>query len=145
MRKLPLQAASLIRSPWLDATRALRSLGGFAATQDIGRTLQAMPAFGEQLSAAIRVYVARPRHRLPNGLYDKWLEKKRKAERGDAPSLLLIAYADFTDYEPVICRADNWPLFEPVFERKERLRESPAASSPNSTLHDACAHHYSGQ
>lgn len=64
-----------------------------------------------------------PKHRLPNGLYDKWMEKQRVAEEryGAWP---LIAYADFTDYEPIICKKDNWPLFKPFFQRPESLRES---------------------
>lgn len=37
----------------------------------------------------------------------------------------LIAYADFTDYERILVRADNWKAaFEAVFHRKEALRES---------------------
>ncbi|MEX0805198.1 MAG: hypothetical protein WD688_18030 [Candidatus Binatia bacterium] len=37
----------------------------------------------------------------------------------------MIAYADFTDYERVICRGDNWrDVFAPFFRRPESLRES---------------------
>jgi hypothetical protein len=37
----------------------------------------------------------------------------------------LVEYADFTDYVPVICRADNWrEVFSPFFNRPENVRES---------------------
>ncbi|WHZ24749.1 MAG: hypothetical protein OJF47_003861 [Nitrospira sp.] len=65
-----------------------------------------------------------PRHRLPNGLYDQWIEKKRKAEQAGGKIRPLIAYADFTDYVLVICRRDNWPIFAPFFSRQEDLREA---------------------
>jgi hypothetical protein len=36
-----------------------------------------------------------------------------------------IAYADFTDYEPIISRKDNWnDVFKLVFNQPESLRES---------------------
>lgn len=66
-----------------------------------------------------------PKRRLPNGLHDQWREKKRKAEQAGAPDRPLIAYADFTDYEPVICKRDNWSeLFGVFFVRPESVRES---------------------
>ena len=66
-----------------------------------------------------------PKHRLPNGVYDEWQEKKRKAQQqGTGSETDLIAYADFTDYEKVICKRDNWKAFEPFFQRKEDMRES---------------------
>ena len=37
----------------------------------------------------------------------------------------LLAYADFTDYELIICRADNWrEVFSQTFKRPESVRES---------------------
>ena len=39
----------------------------------------------------------------------------------DAP---LVVFADFTDYEKVICKRDNWPVFEPFFVRPESIRET---------------------
>jgi hypothetical protein len=37
----------------------------------------------------------------------------------------LIAFADFTDYEKIICRRDNWKeVFAPFFDRPESVRES---------------------
>ncbi len=65
------------------------------------------------------------KHRLPNGLYDQWREKKRKAEEVGAEERALIEYADFTDYAAIICRGDNWrELFCGFFVRSESVRES---------------------
>ena len=37
----------------------------------------------------------------------------------------LIAYADFTDYEKVLCRGDNWgEIFATFFKRPENVRET---------------------
>jgi hypothetical protein len=66
-----------------------------------------------------------PRNRLPNGLYDRWQEKKRTAVQSGAREQPLIAYADFTDYELVICKRDNWrEIFASFFRRPESVRES---------------------
>jgi hypothetical protein len=54
----------------------------------------------------------------------KWREKKERAQRHTDTDLPLIAYADFRDYEQVICRKDNWKIFEVYFERPEGIRES---------------------
>jgi len=64
------------------------------------------------------------RHRLPNGLYDKWEGKKRTALQSGGRELTLIAYADFTDYMLIIGKRDNWHVFEPFFGRQEDVRES---------------------
>lgn len=65
-----------------------------------------------------------PKHRLPNGLYDQWQEKKRKAQQSGGREWALIAYADFTDYVPVICKRDNWGVFASFFGRQEDVREA---------------------
>jgi hypothetical protein len=66
-----------------------------------------------------------PKHRLPNGLYEEWQEKKRKAKQAGGKEWPLIAYADFTDYERVICRSDNWrDVFAVFLGRPESVRES---------------------
>jgi hypothetical protein len=66
-----------------------------------------------------------PKQRLPNGLYDEWQEKKRKAMQAGGKDWPLIAYADFTDYERVICKGDNWrEVFAVFFVRSESVRES---------------------
>ena len=65
------------------------------------------------------------KQRLPNGLYDQWREKKRKAEKAGAEVRPLVEYADFTDYPEIICRGDNWQaVFGTLFVRKESVRES---------------------
>lgn len=66
-----------------------------------------------------------PKRRLPNGMYDQWWEKKQKAEQAGAEKRALIAYADFTDYELVIRKRDNWrEVFGGFFGRPESIRES---------------------
>lgn len=84
-----------------------------------------------QLRAFIDEHMARafgadwPERRLPNGMYDQWREKKRKAQQAGAAEWPLIAYADFTYYALVICRADNWrEVFAVFFGRRESVRES---------------------
>jgi hypothetical protein len=227
------RAIDSMRTPWLDAHNAIRSMAGFAELQGIGDVLRKMPGFGDNLTAALRVNLGdwrdpitwRPeilidlavrsdfyaslgfnraltdfpepafhesldisglrhppelidlyeptlassaedndgeenlartnmahdrllrletqlrsfideqmtrvfgadwaKHRLPNGLYEEWQAKKRKAEHAGATERPLIVYADFTDYERVICRSDNWrEIFAPFFGRRESVRES---------------------
>lgn len=66
-----------------------------------------------------------PKHRLPNGVYDAWQEKKRKAEESGAEDRPLIEYSDFTDYAPILCRRDNWrEVFQAFFRREEGVRET---------------------
>lgn len=66
-----------------------------------------------------------PKHRLPKDLYEKWQEKGQKAEAAGRGAWPLVAYADFTDYELVICKKDNWrELFGGHFGRPESVRES---------------------
>ena len=66
-----------------------------------------------------------PRRQLPDHKHHAWKSKKDAAERAGAPSRPLIAYADFTDYVPVICKRDHWEtVFGPFFERPESIRES---------------------
>lgn len=55
----------------------------------------------------------------------QWEAKKKEAEERGAPVYPLIDYADFTDYERVIFRRDNWrTVFLPVFKKQESVRES---------------------
>lgn len=66
-----------------------------------------------------------PRHQLPNGVYEKWVEKRLAAEVAGRKLFRLIAYADFTDYTLVICKRDNWrQVFSGYFGRMENVRES---------------------
>lgn len=77
-----------------------------------------------------------PRRRLPNSMFDAWLEKQQQDERGDI--WRAIDYADFTDYERIITRADNFrEAFAPYFARIEFLRESMQRLAPSriATMH----------
>jgi Swt1-like HEPN len=65
-----------------------------------------------------------PKHRLHPDLLAAWREKKQRAQQQADTDLPLIAYADFTDYERVICKRDNWKIFETYFRRPESVRES---------------------
>lgn len=77
-----------------------------------------------------------PRHRMPNGMYEEWLNKKGKDATG--LSWPLIFYADFTDYERIICKQDNWKaVFVGHFRRPELVRESLQRLYPSrlATMH----------
>jgi hypothetical protein len=64
-----------------------------------------------------------PRHKLPNGMFERWTEKQQRDPRGN--EFPLIYYADFTDYVLVICKKDNWrEVFSTIFQREEFVRES---------------------
>jgi hypothetical protein len=217
-------AMESMRTPWLDIQETMRSVAGFAEIQGIGYALRTLPAFDENLTAALRVDLGdwrdpitwRPeiftdlaarsgfyvglgfnpaltnfplpafeqsldiaglprelpddgqdddgeeeglsrtngahdclqrlerllrkfidermtqavgslwaKQRMPNGIYDQWRDKQRKAEEAGAEVRPLIEYADFTDYAAIICRGDNWrEVFGMFFARQESVRES---------------------
>lgn len=55
----------------------------------------------------------------------RWAGKQKKARQSGELGWPLIAYADFTDYESIIIRNDNWNrVFEPVFKSKTSVQES---------------------
>jgi len=63
------------------------------------------------------------KHKLPNGMHERWQEKRQKDRSGTNHPL--IAYADFTDYEPLITRKDVWrEIFSAEFGRVENLHEA---------------------
>lgn len=63
--------------------------------------------------------------RVPLDVRQKWEEKRDKAVAQGENPLPHIHYADFTDYEKIILRGDNWKdIFAPVFNRKEFIIES---------------------
>lgn len=65
------------------------------------------------------------RRRLPNDMLEEWHAKKQAEEDRLGTSWPLIAYADFTDYEKIICKKDNWrEVFAHIFHRQESVRES---------------------
>ncbi|MES2983962.1 MAG: hypothetical protein V4735_02095 [Pseudomonadota bacterium] len=66
-----------------------------------------------------------PKHKLPNGLYDSWCEKQEKAQQAGRKPCHIICFADFTDYERVINRTDNWnTVFKAIFRDPANVRES---------------------
>jgi hypothetical protein len=65
-----------------------------------------------------------PRHQLVGNQYEQWQDKKQKADAAGRPSRPLICYADFTDYALIICRRENWKVFEPFFKDPANIRES---------------------
>lgn len=65
------------------------------------------------------------KHRLPGVVYLAWLEKAEKARENGETVDFLIEAADFTDYECIICRKDNFSeLFKPYFREASSVRES---------------------
>ena len=65
------------------------------------------------------------KHRVPGDMRQRWMDKQARAvEEGEAKHPL-IAYADFTDYVPIIVRKDNWnQAFVSIFRRKSLIQES---------------------
>lgn len=62
--------------------------------------------------------------RLPNGMREKWQEKKAKALSEGESEQPLIHYADFTDYTDIILGRANWrDCFKSTFRREEAVRE----------------------
>ena len=49
------RAIESMRTPWLDMEKKLRSFGGLTALQGIGHAVRNMPAFGQELNAALRI------------------------------------------------------------------------------------------
>jgi Swt1-like HEPN len=65
------------------------------------------------------------KHQVPGDILKAWREKKQKAMDNGEQGWPLIAYADFTDYVPLITRKDNWEkVFKPIFRRVEFVQES---------------------
>jgi len=65
------------------------------------------------------------KHQVPEDIRRAWSEKQQKAKDNGEREWPLIAYADFTDYLPIITRKDNWErVFKPHFQRAEFVRES---------------------
>ena len=100
---------------------------GFARTNEAHDRLQRLETQIRRFIDQIMVEALGPewpKHRMPPTIVQTWREKKERAMRHTAADLPLIAYADFTDYEIVICKRDNWRLFEQYFDRPESVRES---------------------
>ena len=65
------------------------------------------------------------KHRVPGTIQQAWKDKREKARDNGERERPLIAYADFTDYETIITKKDNWTtIFKPVFKRPMLVQES---------------------
>jgi hypothetical protein len=65
------------------------------------------------------------KQRVPGEVWQKWHQKRELARERCEALWPLIAYADFTDYVPIITRKDNWEaLFKPFFRRSQFVSES---------------------
>ena len=65
------------------------------------------------------------KHRVSGEIRQLWKEKQKTAYENGEPQRPLIDYADFTDYEAIIARNDNWEeVFAPIFRRKTLVHES---------------------
>lgn len=64
--------------------------------------------------------------RLAPETFEKWEFKKQRAENESNGAIFsFIDFADFTDYETIICRQDHWrEIFGKRLKRKESVRES---------------------
>jgi hypothetical protein len=70
------------------------------------------------------------RQRVPGPILERWRERQKEDPAGQARKRSLLCYADFDDYPQIICRKDNWGLFEVFFERVGSIQESFARLSP---------------
>ena len=65
------------------------------------------------------------KRQTPTGMYQDWKDKKKLAKDAGQPDYPLIAYADFSHYQQIIERGDNWTkVFAAVFIRKTDIQES---------------------
>jgi hypothetical protein len=65
------------------------------------------------------------KHRVPGTMRQSWIDKREKARAKGEADHPLMAYADFTDYVPIITKKDNWnEVFERVFGRPTFVQES---------------------
>ena len=65
------------------------------------------------------------KHRVSGENRRLWKEKQNTAYENGEPKRPLIDYADFTDYEEIIVRNNNWEeVFAPIFQRKTLVQES---------------------
>lgn len=63
--------------------------------------------------------------RVPGEIHQRWRDKRDAAREKGEREWPLLAYADFTDYVPIMTRNDNWTaVFKPVFRRVEFVTES---------------------
>jgi hypothetical protein len=61
---------------------------------------------------------------VPPDIQADWAKRMEAAEQDGENRKDLIEFAELGDYPKIICRKDNWKLFENVFRRKESVQES---------------------
>ena len=65
------------------------------------------------------------KQRVPAAIRQSWEQKRQATLEAGGEDWPLIAFADFTDYIPIITRRDNWEgVFASIFKRSESIRES---------------------
>lgn len=65
------------------------------------------------------------KHRVPDAIRQNWIKKREKARAEGEADYPLIAYADFSDYVPIITQKNNWKeVFALVFRRTTFVQES---------------------
>jgi hypothetical protein len=76
--------------------------------------------------AMLKVFgVGWEKSRLPSGMYEEWVEKRKKARAAGESSERLIDYADFTEYVSIIGQKNNWnEVFQSRFRRLQFVQES---------------------
>ena len=63
--------------------------------------------------------------RVPGGMKEEWIQKRETAIKNGERERPLIEYADFTNYEQIIVRKDNWgQVFQEFFRSKPSIQES---------------------
>jgi hypothetical protein len=62
--------------------------------------------------------------RVDPKLAEAWVNRRETEKKSGMQPQPLLAYADFTDYERIITRKDNWKSFQTYFRREEIVRES---------------------
>ena len=128
-------AMERMRTPWLDIHESLRSISGFAALQGIGNALQHMPAFGSNLSVALRVDLGDWRIRSPGRR--RYLLISRPARNFMRDSALILRSRPFRHRrlrQASISRScgvnrRSWKLMVPLFRFRAmtpRKKASPA-------------------
>lgn len=98
---------------------------GFARARQLHAVVQKLEAELRTFIVAVLSAEFGPQwfKRLPNNLYDQWIEKQRHDPRGY--TLEPIDYADFMDFERIICKKDLFgTVFAAYFVSLESARES---------------------
>jgi len=65
------------------------------------------------------------KRRVPGSMRESWVKKREVARANGEREHPLIAYADFSDYAPIITQRNNWSdVFKPIFGRQTSVQES---------------------